>query len=176
MKHIFIVNPVAGKTDAFKMLEDIYYACIKNDIDCEILFTSCAGDAKTMSAKYAADNKECIIYSVGGDGTLNEVVNGIVNTNAILGVIPSGSGNDFFRMLSDSKEDALNRTINGDIDNINIGKVNNNHFINIASLGYDAEAAAGSALAFPSFFGIKASLPSNKMQSKMPTPRPQAAP
>lgn len=142
MKHIFIVNPVAGKNDIIDVICNIYTSCEKNGLVPDLEITKDVGDAKRKSNYYATQNEECVIYSVGGDGTLNEVINGIANTNATLGVIPTGSGNDFYRMLSNSKEDALERTIEGTVDQINLGKANDNYFINIASIGYDAEVAA----------------------------------
>ena len=43
-----------------------------------------------------------IIFSVGGDGTVNEVMRGVIDTKNMLGVIPGGSGNDFYKMLDGS--------------------------------------------------------------------------
>lgn len=142
MKHIFIVNPVAGKNDILDVITKIYDLCGKYGLVSELHITQDVGDAKEKAHQYAVNNEECVIYSVGGDGTLNEVINGIANTNATLGIIPTGSGNDFYRMLSNSKDDVLERTIQGDVEKINLGSANNRYFVNIASLGYDAEVAA----------------------------------
>ena len=73
-----------------------------------------------------------ISYSGGGDGTLNEVLNGVVGTKNLLAVVPAGSGNDFYKTLS--KIDEKTPTID-------IGKINNRYFINIVSIGIDAEVA-----------------------------------
>ncbi len=146
MKHIFIINPTAGKADGFDLLRVIYSVCLMNGNDFDFEFTNSIGDATKLAKKNALENKQCIVYSVGGDGTLNEVVNGIVNTDAILGILPFGSGNDFFRMLSDTKIDIISRTINGFIAETNIGYANKTHFINIASLGYDAEVAVNASI------------------------------
>jgi len=142
VKHIFIVNPVAGKNDVLDVICKIYDLCEKHKLVSDLEITQDVGDAKRKASFYANLNEECVIYSVGGDGTLNEVVNGMAGTNATLGVIPTGSGNDFYRMLSNDKEDVLERTIEGKVENINLGKANDNYFINIASVGYDAEVAA----------------------------------
>lgn len=146
MKHIFIVNPVAGSKDYLDLVSKIYEVCKKNKVSFEIIITKNIGDATEKAKLCASQNEKCVVYSVGGDGTLNEVVNGIALTDTILGVIPTGSGNDFFRMLSNYKKNIFDRTINGSIENMNIGKVNDRYFSNIASVGYDAEVAVNAFL------------------------------
>lgn len=130
MKHIFIVNPVSGGGKALKIVQNINKVCIEKGFDYEIHFTEKAGDATKIAKKYRFSQN--VIYSVGGDGTLNEVVNGIVGSKNMLGVIPCGSGNDFYKTL-EIMEDPLPL--------IDVGKVNNKYFINIVSIGIDAEVA-----------------------------------
>lgn len=93
-------------------------------------YTEYPGEAKRIAKKYIFSKN--IIYSVGGDGTLNEVLNGVVGTKNLLAVVPAGSGNDFYKTLS--KIDEKTPTID-------IGKINNRYFINIVSIGIDAEVA-----------------------------------
>jgi YegS/Rv2252/BmrU family lipid kinase len=71
-----------------------------------------------------------IIMAVGGDGTINRVLNGIVGTKNILGYIPYGTGNDFYR----ANQEVLNKGIN----TIDLISINNKYFINIACFGIDA--------------------------------------
>lgn len=130
MKHIFIVNPVSGGGKALKIVQNINKVCMEKGFDYEIHFTEKAGDATKIAKKYRFSQN--VIYSVGGDGTLNEVVNGIVGSKNMLGVIPCGSGNDFYKTL-EIMEDPLPL--------IDVGKVNNKYFINIVSIGIDAEVA-----------------------------------
>ena len=78
-----------------------------------------------------------IIFAVGGDGTLNEVVNGVVGTKNILGIIPCGSGNDFYKTLE---------KIDEEFPVIDVGKINGKYFINIVSIGIDAEVAKNVSL------------------------------
>ena len=130
MKHIFIVNPVSGGGKALKIVQNINKVCMEKEFDYEIHFTEKAGDATKIAKKYRFSQN--VIYSVGGDGTLNEVVNGIVGSKNMLGVIPCGSGNDFYKTL-EIMEDPLPL--------IDVGKVNNKYFINIVSIGIDAEVA-----------------------------------
>lgn len=130
MKHIFIVNPVSGGGKSLKIVQNINKVCMEKGFDYEIHFTEKAGDATKIAKKYRFSQN--VIYSVGGDGTLNEVVNGIVGSKNMLGVIPCGSGNDFYKTL-EIMEDPLPL--------IDVGKVNNKYFINIVSIGIDAEVA-----------------------------------
>lgn len=127
MKHVFIINPISGQGRAFKMVDNIHRVCTEEKLDYEVIFTRNAGDATKIVKKLKGEN---IVYSVGGDGTLNEVVNGIVGTKNKLAVIPGGSGNDFYTSLKDIEETEFK---------IDIGKVNDRYFINVVSVGIDAE-------------------------------------
>lgn len=135
MKHIFIVNPTSGKGKALKTVEQIEKVCKERNIDYEINYTKSSGDATKIARKYFFSKN--IIFSVGGDGTLNEVVNGIIGSKNILGVVPCGSGNDFYRTLEKVKEE---------YPVIDIGKINNKYFINTVSIGIDAEVARNVSL------------------------------
>lgn len=86
MKHIFIVNPVSGQGKAVNLVENIHKVCQKDNLNYEVIFTRKAKDAIKIVKKYR--HEENIIYSVGGDGTLNEVLNGIVGSKNKLAVIP----------------------------------------------------------------------------------------
>lgn len=130
MKYIFIVNPASGNGKALKVVQNIKNVCLENKYDYEIHFTSGANDATKIARKYRFSQN--IIFSVGGDGTLNEVVNGIVGSKNMLGVIPCGSGNDFYKTLD---------LIDDPMPLIDVGKINNKYFINIVSIGIDAEVA-----------------------------------
>lgn len=130
MKHVFIINPMSGKGKALKIVENIKRVCEEENIDYIIHFTEGVGDATKIAKKYRFSQN--IIYSVGGDGTLNEVVNGIVGSKNRLAVIPCGSGNDFYKTLD---------KIDDELPLIDVGKVNGKYFINIVSIGIDAEIA-----------------------------------
>lgn len=128
MKYIFIINPTSGKGRALNASNAIKKVCEKEKIEYEMHFTNGPGDATKIAKKYKFSKN--VIFSVGGDGTLNEVVNGIVGTKNALGVIPCGSGNDFYRTL-EKMEDGMHL--------IDVGKINRKYFINVASIGIDAE-------------------------------------
>lgn len=81
--------------------------------------------------------------AVGGDGTLKSVAEAIVNHGGILGIIPSGTGNDFMKSLNISKNlsDNIDRILMKKIKPIDYGLANDRFFINVASIGFDADVA-----------------------------------
>ena len=81
MKHVFIVNPISGRGKALKVSLGIKKICEEEKLDYEIHYTNGPKDA-TRIAKKVKGSKN-IIYSVGGDGTLNEVLNILVQQLAI---------------------------------------------------------------------------------------------
>lgn len=135
MKYIFIVNPVSGKKDSDKVIKRITEYCFKNNIDFEIEITKCNKDAMILTKKHKKD--KAVIFAVGGDGTLFEVVNGIIGSNNKLGLIPNGSGNDFYKTIKE-----LNITE----EEIDLCKVNDIYSINTASIGIDAEVGINAGI------------------------------
>lgn len=133
MKRIFIVNPISGNGKALKIAKIIKKICNSENLEHEIIYTAGPKDATEIAKKFRGELGQYIVYSVGGDGVLNEVVNGIINSGTILGVIPAGTGNDFSRMIRPTSETLFRK--------IDVGRVNNRYFINIASLGLDAKIA-----------------------------------
>lgn len=129
MEYIFIVNPISGNGHGAVASQVIKEYCNKLKVNFKIIYTKAKGEAKNIASFYK--NKNTVVYSVGGDGTLNEVVNGLYNSKSTLGIVPVGTGNDFYKTLVDHAGNT-----------IDIGKVNDRYFINIASIGLDAEVAS----------------------------------
>jgi YegS/Rv2252/BmrU family lipid kinase len=140
MSILFIVNPTAGKGRAKTLVPFIEDECRKGQIEYEIKYTSAPLDGTSIGAWGAAEGYERIV-AVGGDGTVNDVLNGIARTSAALGVIPGGSGNDFIRSINKHKEmkKIINDNIYGKIVKSDIGICNGKYFINVASSGFDAQ-------------------------------------
>lgn len=140
MKHLFIINPTAGKGKALEYKDIIEEYFKDKDEKYDIKITDRPGHAVDIVRDYDY-SEECNVYSIGGDGTLNEVINGIINKDASLGIIPAGSGNDFVRAYLDDGDfkDILKRTIEGKSKDIDIGCINNKYFINISAIGYPAD-------------------------------------
>lgn len=108
MKHIFIVNPCAGTGDMTDFIKKQLKELNLN-IDYEVYRTTEKGGATRYIKEILSKNTgEYRFYSCGGDGTLNEVVNGAVGySNASVTVLPYGSGNDFIKYYGKA-EDFLN--------------------------------------------------------------------
>lgn len=142
MKHVFIVNPTAGKGDTLASIRKSLDQ--KQDFDYEIYVTSKAGDATDYVAKRCEETDEDIrFYSCGGDGTLNEVASGCVgHSNAIVALYPSGSGNDFVKYYG-GKDNFLNldNLIEGTETKIDIIKVGDRYAVNACHFGLDSAVA-----------------------------------
>lgn len=140
MKHVFIINPVAGKGKALVYQDRINKIFKDREEEYEIIITKEVGHA-IKALKDITEKEECKVYSIGGDGTLNEVLNGIAGTSSSLGVIPTGSGNDFIRTLYKKNygEGLLEKLIDGDEREIDLCKLNDRYYLNISSIGFDAD-------------------------------------
>lgn len=146
LKHLFIVNPNAGKGIAADLGQKIEFLFSKirerwPDTSYEIVYTEYPGHAKEIARKYSSGDT-WRIYAVGGDGTLNEVLNGMAGSDSALACIPGGTGNDFIQFLAGDikRKELLKETILGEEEAIDVGQINEHYFLNIASIGFDAMA------------------------------------
>lgn len=99
MKHIFIINPTAGKYDSrqriYEMADHLRTA---HGLDVQCILTKKQGHATEIAQKLCQTGESLRFYACGGDGTVNEVANGIIGyDNAAMSVIPVGTGNDFLK-------------------------------------------------------------------------------
>lgn len=138
MKHIFLVNSFSLKNKTTSMVKAIEAVCREEKIDYDIEINNSYLSTEDILDKYSEDKN--IIIAIGGDGTINRVLNGIVNTNNILGYIPYGTGNDFYRTNKELLKDGINK--------IDLVKINEKYFINIACFGIDADIANQEELKF----------------------------
>lgn len=149
---LFIVNPRAGITIKSKLLIRILagYYLDSARYNPEIQFTRHAGHA-TELAREALGKGTKIIVAVGGDGTINEVARALVDTSAVMGILPTGSGNGLALHLRIPMNllKAL-RVINiGNYKAIDTVDLNGRIFTSIAGIGFDAAVAekfAGSGI------------------------------
>ncbi|MGD9886847.1 MAG: diacylglycerol kinase family protein [Bacilli bacterium] len=142
MIHLFIINPAAGKKDKSKsIIEQV------NSLDhlkgAVIYLTKGVDDAKDYVNAFCKKNlnDQIRIYSCGGDGTLNEVVNGAYGFNNVeIACYPSGSGNDFVKYFGEI-QDFLNFSSlsTGKSMMVDLIRFNNRYAINILNLGFDAD-------------------------------------
>lgn len=140
MSILFIVNPVAGKGKAKTLVPIIEDVCRTGHMEYIIKYTCSPEDGARIAAWGAGEGFERIV-AVGGDGTVNDALNGIVGTNAALGVIPGGSGNDFIRSINSNNEikKIIEDNMYGKIVKCDLGICNGKYFINVASSGFDAQ-------------------------------------
>ena len=138
---LFIINPVAGRNK----LKDISFLIREKmkeaNIEFDIVRTTQAGEAVKISEEGLLAGYNTIV-AVGGDGTVNEVAKGlIINGCGSLGIIPMGTGNDLVKSLNISldPEEAIDVIIKGHTKSIDVGIVNDKAFLNVASIGLDAE-------------------------------------
>lgn len=97
MDHLFIINPAAGKKDSTETLERLLE---RLPFPRKIVHTAREGDARRMTEAAAALGKPIRIYACGGDGTLNEVVNGAAGHDFLAVTnVPMGTGNDFLKLF-----------------------------------------------------------------------------
>ena len=113
MKHIFIINPNAGKHDSRQRIYDMADA-LRNQhgLEVQCILTKNQGHATELARKLCESGEELRFYACGGDGTANEVANGVIGyDNAAMTVIPVGTGNDFLKNFGEGAalfEDAEN--------------------------------------------------------------------
>jgi len=137
-KALVIVNPSAGKEKAVEYTDQIVEILEKRYEEVEVKETEGAGDAKRFADSGAKDGVELIVV-VGGDGTVNEAVNGIAphDKRPKFAIIPMGTVNDLARVLQIplAPEDALELLSEEHIQTIDIGKASDTYFTNALALG-----------------------------------------
>ncbi|WP_352418384.1 diacylglycerol kinase family protein [Proteiniborus sp.] len=141
LKILFIVNPIAGTDRAKKLIPLIEEKMDKTNIKYSIVTTTKPREATEITIKGLEDGFDSIV-AVGGDGTINEVTMGIVQKGyGTLGIIPGGTGNDLARSLNIplDPEEALYSLLSGTKRYIDFGRINGSLFLNVASMGLDAE-------------------------------------
>lgn len=140
MRHVFIINPAAGKYDCTEEIRAQIEALSETE-NIELIVTTGKGDATEKARELAQSGEELRIYACGGDGTANEVLTGIAGfDNCALGIIPMGSGNDFVRSMDKhQREDFLDvrRMIEGEEHRIDLMECNGHYSMNVFSVGYD---------------------------------------
>ena len=155
MRHVFIVNPTAGKhADALKLLPEIQACFADRPEDCAIHITAYSGHATSIAKKAVAQADTPVrLYSCGGDGTLLEVVTGLyaatggADAQVELAVVPCGSGNDFIKVFGTAEAFRnLPNLIAGTsryVDGIRCLREGKEPLIslNICSMGMDAKVA-----------------------------------
>ncbi len=141
LRYLLIVNPEAGSRRTMQALPQIDSIMRREQAEFEFHFTEKPGHATELVKEFG--DRFDVIVSVGGDGTINEVLNGLPDLNKPLGMIPIGTGNDFARSCCiphDSVEDAIRILLANDVKKVDIGEVNGRRFINVMGMGFEGRA------------------------------------
>lgn len=144
MKHIFVINPCAGKSNASDEIRT-KLKVFSSSFEISFYETKCHGDATAyVRSVCEAETEPVRFYACGGDGTLNEVVNGAVGfAHASVGCYPCGSGNDFVKYYGGEKRflnlGALLTALEEEIDLIRVG---DRYAINATHFGFDSCVAS----------------------------------
>lgn len=144
MKKLMLVyNPVAGKGQFVQALPDVIDILVRAGFRVEVWPTNARGDAAEKTALYASDAD--VIVAAGGDGTLDEVIEGMYRGGAdkALGYIPVGSTNDFANSLGLSTNAwiAARSLAEAGITGVDIGCFNDSHFVYVAAFGAFTDVA-----------------------------------
>ncbi|MFC0213344.1 diacylglycerol kinase [Paenibacillus chartarius] len=133
-----IYNPTSGREEMRKRLPDVLDRLERGGLETSTHATIGEGDA-TLAAAEAVERGFDVVIAAGGDGTLYEVINGLAekSNRPALGILPLGTTNDFARALAIPRniEEACDIITRGFTRDIDLGKVNNRYFINIAAGG-----------------------------------------
>jgi len=141
-KVFFIINKYSGASYRPEVEGRIITACGQLNLECSIEFTKERGHA-TELARQAVEQDFRTIFAVGGDGTVNEVAQGIVNTPATMGILPKGSGNGLARHLCIPMSFMRSLATLSSRQTIKMDTVlvNGRLSVNIAGIGFDGHVA-----------------------------------
>ncbi len=144
MKHVFVINPVAGKSLAEKeLVPKINKIQETLDVEIETYITKGFLDAEKFVRLRSQTGEAIRFYACGGDGTLNEVINGAYGyDNAEVGVIPIGTGNDFIKTFTNQGYFSdLERQIKAESMVVDLMDYNGRLCANVCNIGFDSEVA-----------------------------------
>src|SRR6185295_13508776 len=145
-KAVLISNPKTGRyISRRKTIQELTYDLQKLGVDVELKLTTGPGDATEIAAQ-AARNGSTDVIVAGGDGTINEAIQGMVGTTARLGILPRGTGNALARELGlpMNVDQAIEVAARGNVRRIHFGIAideatnTRRHFVLMAGIGLDA--------------------------------------
>ena len=140
MKRIYtVINPVSGTGSKDKIPDMIASCCLERGIAMETGYTEYAGHAGELTLRAIDGGADCVV-AVGGDGTVNEVAQHLLDTGVVLGVVPKGSGNGLARDLGipmDARS-AVDVIFSGHTSKIDACRANERIFFCTCGVGFDA--------------------------------------
>jgi YegS/Rv2252/BmrU family lipid kinase len=141
-KYGFIVNTKSGRGSVKRKIKLIEEFCSLNNIKYEIYYTEYPKHATSLTERCVREGFE-IIVAVGGDGTSHEIANALISTDSVLGILPSGSGNDFPKSVDVPLDfrNALKNLLEFNIKEVDVGYIKDRFFINGIGFGMDGAVA-----------------------------------
>ena len=142
-----IYNPTAGPWDMARPLKRLSSYLARSGWQIELVQTEHQGDAAAHAREAARRGADCVLIA-GGDGTINEAVNGLCETHTMLGIVPVGTGNILAHQLRMPILSAVMIKEVGDallksrVQRVDVGVTNDRRFLCWAGLGLDAEITA----------------------------------
>ena len=141
--YFFIVNLIAGQGRCKEIFPKIKVELDRRRVQYDLHFTNEPMEAIDV-AKMGIEAGFSHIVAMGGDGTVNEVANGLLGSDSTLAVIPAGTGNDFIRMLGipSNPMQAIDTLLDGATRTIDLGQIDDDRcFVNGLGIGIDAQVA-----------------------------------
>jgi len=141
-KFVYFINPISGTGGKGLLLDIIKNKTVEKNIPFEILHTNAAGEYAYLKEKIAAENITDVIVC-GGDGTVNQVANGLLGTAVNIGIVPMGSGNGlaFAAKIPKRIHKALECIFAGNAAYIDSFYINKKFSCMLCGLGFDAQVA-----------------------------------
>lgn len=147
MKSKLILNPVSGRDAGPDYLPEINARLRARVGFLDVAMTVAEGDATDLAAQAVREGVERL-FVCGGDGTLNEVLNGVAGVpdglaQVAFGLIPLGTGNDFATALGLPAKigAAIDQLFDAPAVNVDVGRLNDRHFVNVSAGGFIAEVS-----------------------------------
>lgn len=140
MYHV-IINPTAGNGRALKAREKVEAELHKRGLSFRTVMTERPGHATELARRIASEESEPRVVVVGGDGSFNEVANGLLGTRTVMYFVSCGTGNDYVKVLNLPKNpiEALALQLDSAIRSVDIGMINERLFLNVSGTGFDIE-------------------------------------
>ena len=137
LKYLFVINPKSGNQKLYD-----WNALITSNIgnnNYEILISEYPGHSKSIIAQYHKATDLCVV-AVGGDGTVNDLAHSLIKSHAILGIIPTGSGNGLARHLKIPMNPikAIHQLISAKTQQMDIIQMNDHYSCNTCGIGFSA--------------------------------------
>lgn len=141
-KVLFVINKFSGMGFQTAIESRMLDTCKKNDAQCSIEYTQRRGHAISL-AHDASKNGFDYVVAVGGDGTINEVARGLLNSATHMGILPRGSGNGLARHLGIPivLTDAIDNLFRHKIMKIDTLSINDKLSLNVSGIGFDGHVA-----------------------------------